>query len=94
MTKATRAMIRKTECELLINSTTNSHIHLFCDANKGTDSTAVIAVHNPLKNSYVQLKLSNNTPIYAAELIAIHSAISWLFINANPHSKAIIFTDC
>ena len=94
MTKATSAMIRKTECELLINSTTNSHIHLFCDASKGTDGTAAIAVYNPLKNSYILLKLSNNTPIYAAELIAIHTAISWLFINATPHSKAIIFTDC
>ena len=88
MTKATNAMIRKTECalSLLINSTTNSHIHLFCDVSKGIDGTATIAVHNPLKNSYIQLKLSNNTPIYAAELIAIHTAISWLFITANPHS--------
>ena len=94
MMKTTSAMIRKTECELLINSTANSHIHLFCNASKGTDGTAAIAVYNPLKNSYIQLKLSNNTPIYAAELIAIHSTISWLFINATPHSKAIIFTDC
>ena len=47
MMKATSAMIRKTECELLINSTTNSLINLFCDASKGTDGTAAIAVYNP-----------------------------------------------
>ena len=76
ITKATSAMIRTTEYELLINSTSNSHIHLFCDASKGTNGTATIDVHNPLKNSYIQLKLSNSTPIYAAELSAKHTAIS------------------
>ena len=44
MTEATIAMICKTECELLINSPADSNIHLFCDASKGTDGTAAIAV--------------------------------------------------
>ena len=70
-TKATSAMIRETECELLMNSTANSYIHLFCDACEGTDSSAAIAVYNQHKNSCVQEKLSYNTLIYADELIAI-----------------------
>ena len=53
-----------------------------------------IAVYNVQDYKYLRLRLSDNTPIYAAELTATQSAISWLIKNSPNNSRAIIFTDC
>ena len=53
-----------------------------------------IAVYNAQDDNYLQLRLSGNTPIHAAELTAIQCAISWLIKKSPYNLRAFIFTDC
>ena len=69
-------VVRRTHCEQLINITSKSHVQLFTDASKGLDGSMAIAVYNVQDDKYLRLRLSDNTPIYAAELTAIQCAIS------------------
>ena len=87
-------VVRCTHCEQLINITSNSHVQLFTDASKESDGSVAIAVYNVQDNKYLRLRLSDNTPIYAAELAAIQCAILWLIKKSPNNSRAIIFTDC
>ena len=73
---------------LELNHTSKSHpIIIYNLLQIINQKTYLKKLHNTQKNFHIQWKLSYNIPIYAAELIAINSAIPWLFINAALTSK-------